>query len=159
MPAILKSTHNVDGEGSVTLYAQWATFIEGLVMSKRNRKDIPVRTYNGSNFFRVSREEADYMLAHRQAFVLAECPRELQLMQGPPLAPPPLTPDLSLLMSPTVIRSASQPKAGHAAKATVEGWGGRRTDFRWSTIHSEQGEVRVRVRVPKERAECKLREA
>jgi hypothetical protein len=85
------------------------------------------------------------MLAHRQAFVLAECPRELQLMQGPPLAPPPLKPDLSLLMSPTVIRSAAQRKGGQSAKATVEEWGGRRPDFQWLTISKEGNEIKVRT--------------
>jgi hypothetical protein len=114
-------------------------------VSRRNRKDIPVRTYNGSNFFRVSRDEADGMLARRQAFVLAEWPRELQLLQGPPGPPQPLAPDLSLLMSPCVIRSAAQRQAGYVAKATVEGWGGRREDFEWATIGEEGSEVQVRI--------------
>jgi hypothetical protein len=122
-------------------------------VSRRNRKNIPVRTYGGDKFFRVSRDEADRLLAYRQAFVLVECPRELQLMHGPPGPPQPGNPDLSLLMPPSVIRSASQCNAGHAAKALIEVWGGRRSDFEWSSIPNELGEVKIRI--PKEKVKCK----
>lgn len=96
-------------------------------MSKRNRKDVPVRTYDGSNFFHVSRSAADRMLADGIAFVLAECPRELQLLhapyskQEPKLGPYRL--DLSLLMGSAVIQSAAQKDdGGRAAKGLVAGW-------------------------------------
>jgi hypothetical protein len=92
-------------------------------VSRRNRKDVPVRTYGGDKLFRVSRKEADRMLADRQVFVLADSPLELQLLRPPHWRPKPLgpdRPDLSLLMSPSVIMSAAS-----GAKASIElvkGW-------------------------------------
>lgn len=92
-------------------------------MSKRNRKDVPVRTYGGDKSFKVSRKQADRMLADRQVFILADHPLELQLLRPPRWRPQPLgldRPDQSLLISPSVMFSAAS-----GAKASIElvkGW-------------------------------------
>jgi hypothetical protein len=94
-------------------------------VSKRNRKNILVRTYDGKPGFHVSKSEADYMVnsLRPSAFILAERPLELQLLNSPPEVCPLLKPDLSLIMPASVIRSAAQRgQAGQRAKALVAGW-------------------------------------
>jgi hypothetical protein len=96
----------------------WATHCEVLV-SKANRKHIPVRTFGGDKVFHVSLVDAQRMLNDRRAFRLADDPLELQIVHGGHVAEPG-RPDLSLTMPASVIHGSAV--GSEPCRVLVEGY-------------------------------------